>query len=65
MILDGFPFFYPYDGNTFVHLCWICSSLLIKSYCTQNSPQAPKRDYSTLPLLAAPAQVGERIAFKV
>lgn len=27
--------------------------------------EIPKKDYSALPLLAAPPQVGERIAFKV
>ncbi|NXO78996.1 COIL protein, partial [Sitta europaea] len=31
----------------------------------QNPLEIPKRDYSVLPLLAAPPQVGERIAFKV
>ncbi|XP_065591609.1 coilin [Cyrtonyx montezumae] len=30
----------------------------------QNAVDAPKRDYSILPLLAAPPQVGQRIAFK-
>lgn len=30
----------------------------------QNAVDVPKRDYSVLPLLAAPPQVGERIAFK-
>ncbi|NXL89568.1 COIL protein, partial [Alectura lathami] len=30
----------------------------------QNAVELPKRDYSVLPLLAAPPQVGERIAFK-
>ncbi|NXO95883.1 COIL protein, partial [Certhia brachydactyla] len=30
----------------------------------QNPLEVPKRDYSVLPLLAAPPQVGERIAFK-
>ncbi|XP_061233315.1 coilin [Neopsephotus bourkii] len=30
----------------------------------QNPVEVPKRDYSVLPLLAAPPQVGERIAFK-
>ncbi|XP_031454598.1 coilin [Phasianus colchicus] len=30
----------------------------------QNAVDIPKRDYSVLPLLAAPPQVGERIAFK-
>ena len=42
---------------------------LIKSmgflFVSQNPVEAPKRDYSVLPLLAAPPQVGERIAFKV
>ncbi|XP_015735147.1 coilin [Coturnix japonica] len=30
----------------------------------QNAVDVPKRDYSVLPLLAAPPQVGQRIAFK-
>ncbi|NXB06561.1 COIL protein, partial [Cnemophilus loriae] len=34
------------------------------SVLVQNPMEIPKRDYSVLPLLAAPPQVGERIAFK-
>ncbi|NXU71236.1 COIL protein, partial [Oreotrochilus melanogaster] len=34
------------------------------SVVVQNPVEVPKRDYSLLPLLAAPPQVGERIAFK-
>ncbi|XP_053938930.1 coilin isoform X2 [Cuculus canorus] len=34
------------------------------SVLVQNPAEVPKRDYSVLPLLAAPPQVGERIAFK-
>ncbi|NWR66238.1 COIL protein, partial [Bucorvus abyssinicus] len=34
------------------------------SVLIQNPVEIPKRDYSVLPLLAAPPQVGERIAFK-
>ncbi|NWX36974.1 COIL protein, partial [Notiomystis cincta] len=34
------------------------------SVLVQNPMEIPKRDYSLLPLLAAPPQVGERIAFK-
>ncbi|NXK50133.1 COIL protein, partial [Chauna torquata] len=34
------------------------------SVLVQNAVEVPKRDYSVLPLLAAPPQVGERIAFK-
>ncbi|NWR70054.1 COIL protein, partial [Centropus unirufus] len=34
------------------------------SVVVQNPVEVPKRDYSVLPLLAAPPQVGERIAFK-
>ncbi|XP_061867177.1 coilin isoform X2 [Colius striatus] len=34
------------------------------SVLIQNPLEVPKRDYSVLPLLAAPPQVGERIAFK-
>ncbi|NXA35942.1 COIL protein, partial [Eudromia elegans] len=35
------------------------------SVLVQNPVEVPKRNYSALPLLAAPPQVGERIAFKV
>ncbi|NXA92210.1 COIL protein, partial [Melanocharis versteri] len=35
------------------------------SVFVQNPVEIPKRDYSVLPLLAAPPQVGERIAFKL
>ncbi|XP_053151470.1 coilin isoform X2 [Hemicordylus capensis] len=35
------------------------------SVIIQNPVEAPKKDYSTLPLLAAPPQVGEKIAFKL
>uniref|UniRef100_A0A8C6YYZ8 Coilin n=1 Tax=Nothoprocta perdicaria TaxID=30464 RepID=A0A8C6YYZ8_NOTPE len=35
------------------------------SIVVQNPVEVPKRNYSVLPLLAAPPQVGERIAFKV
>ncbi|XP_030902259.2 coilin isoform X1 [Melopsittacus undulatus] len=34
------------------------------SVLVQNPIEVPKRDYTVLPLLAAPPQVGERIAFK-
>ncbi|NXV06113.1 COIL protein, partial [Cettia cetti] len=34
------------------------------SVLIQNPVEIPKRDYSVLPLLAAPPQVGERIVFK-
>ncbi|NXP21191.1 COIL protein, partial [Scytalopus superciliaris] len=34
------------------------------SVLVQNPVEIPKRDYSVLPLLAAPPQVGEKIAFK-
>ncbi|OXB77031.1 UNVERIFIED_CONTAM: hypothetical protein H355_014853 [Colinus virginianus] len=33
-------------------------------FVSQNAVDVPKRDYSVLPLLAAPPQVGQRIAFK-
>uniref|UniRef100_A0A8C2UFF1 Coilin n=1 Tax=Coturnix japonica TaxID=93934 RepID=A0A8C2UFF1_COTJA len=33
-------------------------------FVLQNAVDVPKRDYSVLPLLAAPPQVGQRIAFK-
>ncbi|KAM6474366.1 coilin isoform 2-T2 [Liasis olivaceus] len=35
------------------------------SVIIQNPVEVPKKDYSTLPLLAAPPQVGEKIAFKL
>lgn len=35
------------------------------SSVTQTLPEAPKRDYGLLPLLAAPPQMGQRIAFKI
>ncbi|XP_039199521.1 coilin isoform X1 [Crotalus tigris] len=35
------------------------------SVIIQNPVEAPKKDYSTLPLLAAPPQVGQKIAFKL
>ncbi|NWQ79058.1 COIL protein, partial [Columbina picui] len=34
------------------------------SVLVQNPVEVPRRDYSVLPLLAAPPRVGERIAFK-
>lgn len=43
-------------------------SLTNESFIIQNPPEpepAPKRDYTTLPLLAAPPVVGEKIAFKL
>uniref|UniRef100_UPI00398E619D coilin isoform X1 n=1 Tax=Pristiophorus japonicus TaxID=55135 RepID=UPI00398E619D len=36
-----------------------------KNVTVEKAPAVPQRDYSKLPLLAAPPQVGERIAFKV
>ncbi|XP_012986778.2 coilin [Esox lucius] len=41
-------------------------SLTNNSVVFNNPPEsAPKRDYSTMPLLAAPPQVGQKIAFKL
>ncbi|XP_073690313.1 coilin [Garra rufa] len=41
-------------------------SLTNESFILQNPPEiAPKRDYATLPLLAAPPGVGQKIAFKL
>lgn len=41
-------------------------SLTNESFILQNPPElAPKRDYATLPLLAAPPAVGQKIAFKL
>ncbi|GCB65605.1 hypothetical protein scyTo_0007755, partial [Scyliorhinus torazame] len=36
-----------------------------KHVVVENPPEVPKKDYSKFPLLAAPPQVGERIAFKM
>ncbi|KAJ7989903.1 hypothetical protein DPEC_G00309310 [Dallia pectoralis] len=41
-------------------------ALTNNSVVFKNQPEsAPKRDYSTMPLLAAPPQVGQKIAFKL
>ncbi|RXN31513.1 coilin-like protein [Labeo rohita] len=41
-------------------------SLTNESFILQNPPEiAPKRDYTALPLLAAPPAVGQKIAFKL
>lgn len=64
----------PYYSQSFyVPTSQTLSSLFIKTviksmgllFVSQNAVEVPKRDYSVLPLLAAPPQVGERIAFKV
>nr|XP_028567195.1 coilin [Podarcis muralis] len=57
-------FFHNYNGEQQkqqqLHEVATNSSVII-----QNPPEAPKKDYSILPLLAAPPQVGEKIAFKL
>ncbi|KAJ8336081.1 hypothetical protein SKAU_G00394240, partial [Synaphobranchus kaupii] len=41
-------------------------TLTNKAVVLQNPPEsAPKRDYQSMPLLAAPPQVGQKIAFKL
>ncbi|KAJ0058325.1 hypothetical protein NL108_013272 [Boleophthalmus pectinirostris] len=40
-------------------------SLTNVSVVLQNGPSVPRPDYSTMPLLAAPPQVGQKIAFKL
>ncbi|XP_078510529.1 coilin isoform X2 [Lissotriton helveticus] len=40
-------------------------SVTNKSIIIQNPPENPKRDYSAMPLLAAPPPVGQKIAFKL
>ncbi|NXL28557.1 COIL protein, partial [Glaucidium brasilianum] len=57
------PFFYNYssEGQKQRQLNETATNT---SVLVQNPVEVPKRDYSVLPLLAAPPQVGERIAFK-
>ncbi|PKK25642.1 coilin [Columba livia] len=59
----GANFFYNYSSESQKqrHLNEAATNT---SVLVQNPVDVPKRDYSVLPLLAAPPQVGERIAFK-
>ncbi|NXP36661.1 COIL protein, partial [Leiothrix lutea] len=57
----GFFYNYSSEGQKQRHLNEAATNT---SVLVQNPVEIPKRDYSVLPLLAAPPQVGERIAFK-
>uniref|UniRef100_A0A8C6Z071 Coilin n=1 Tax=Nothoprocta perdicaria TaxID=30464 RepID=A0A8C6Z071_NOTPE len=57
-------FFYNYDSEGQKQR-QINEPVTNTSIVVQNPVEVPKRNYSVLPLLAAPPQVGERIAFKV
>ncbi|XP_053195094.1 coilin [Scomber japonicus] len=57
-------FEFSYDGAK--EPTYQTDSLTNKSVVLQNGVEsAPKQDYSSMPLLAAPPQVGQRIAFKL
>ncbi|NWV18381.1 COIL protein, partial [Origma solitaria] len=56
-------FFYNYGSESQKQTPFNEAALSISLFVT-NPEAVLKRDYSTLPLLAAPPQVGERIAFK-
>ncbi|XP_039596128.1 coilin [Polypterus senegalus] len=56
--------FYNYEGNTLQEQQK--DVLSNKSVIRENPPaEEPKKDYTSLPLLAAPPQIGQRIAFKL
>ncbi|XP_030064237.1 coilin isoform X2 [Microcaecilia unicolor] len=57
-------FFYDYNGESqkFQQVNEVVTNC---SVVIQNPPDIPKKDYSVLPPLAAPPQVGEKIAFKL
>ncbi|XP_063816926.1 coilin [Pseudophryne corroboree] len=55
------PFFYNYDTKQ----QQLNEPATNTSILIQNPPAATKKDYSTLPLLAAPPQTGKIIAFKL
>ncbi|XP_041072524.1 coilin isoform X2 [Carcharodon carcharias] len=61
----GAGFYYKYENSQEPKPGESKETLTNKHIIVQNPPEVPKRDYSKLPLLAAPPQVGERIAFKV
>ncbi|NXE48819.1 COIL protein, partial [Casuarius casuarius] len=56
-------FFYNYDSEGQKQR-QLNEAVTNTSVLVQNPVEVPKRNYSVLPLLAAPPQVGERIAFK-
>ncbi|NXP71500.1 COIL protein, partial [Ramphastos sulfuratus] len=57
----GFFYNYSSEGQKQEHLNEAATNA---SVLAQDPLEVPRRDYSVLPLLAAPPQVGERIAFK-
>ncbi|XP_051792253.1 coilin isoform X2 [Erpetoichthys calabaricus] len=60
----GNHFFYNSEGNTLQEQQK--DVLSNKSIILENPPaEEPKKDYASLPLLAAPPQIGQRIAFKL
>nr|XP_056719963.1 coilin [Euleptes europaea] len=58
------PFFFNYNGE-YQKQQQLNEAATNTSVIIQNPLEVPKKDYSTLPLLAAPPQVGEKIAFKL
>ncbi|XP_060700632.1 coilin [Hemiscyllium ocellatum] len=58
-------FYYDYENSQEPKPGESNQTLTNKQPVVESSPGAPKRDYSKLPLLAAPPEVGERIAFKM
>ncbi|CAH2291843.1 coilin [Pelobates cultripes] len=61
---DNENFFKSYDKETLKQQ-QLNEPVTNRSFVIQNPPDIPKRDYNTLPLLAAPPQTGTRIAFKL
>ncbi|XP_063149653.1 coilin [Candoia aspera] len=61
---ESIHFFYNYSGEHQKQK-QLNEAATNSSVITQNPVEVPKKDYSTLPLLAAPPQVGEKIAFKL
>ncbi|XP_007909814.1 coilin isoform X1 [Callorhinchus milii] len=57
-------FYYNYEANQDPKPGHLNEAMTDKSVA-KNCPEVPKRDYSSLPLLAAAPQVGDRIAFKM
>uniref|UniRef100_A0A669PNZ6 Coilin n=1 Tax=Phasianus colchicus TaxID=9054 RepID=A0A669PNZ6_PHACC len=61
----GFFYSYSSEGQKQRQLHEAVTNTSVPLFVLQNAVDIPKRDYSVLPLLAAPPQVGERIAFKL
>ncbi|XP_064006593.1 coilin [Pogoniulus pusillus] len=57
-------FFYNYSSEGQKQQGHFSEAATKASVLAQDPVEVPRRDYSVLPLLAAPPQVGERIAFK-